>query len=340
MSRNFPGEPAAASANGGERALAAASWILRAAICLHAVALFIIVFQNRQTQFGNLLFMEWLINVEDPYLAAVFVEKITVSLYLAAGLVILFKPLWPLLLLMSGYAFLEACAAVFNAGFRFSEWSLAAQSLRFGLPLVLLILVAGPRMAALREWRVPLAAGLLRILVALVFFTHGYLALLENPRFIDLIIGTSGNIFGSRLSEASAVVLLKWIAIIDFCVALAVLIYPTPLLVPRTFWAAPCRVCPIRRVILPALMIWLAGWGLVTALSRMTTLGIPAGLGQYPELLIRASHVLGPLALWALFTASLQPGTCRSPAVGGGRDREPATPAPGGQPEALPGRAG
>ena len=292
------------------RAFETASWLLRIGIFIHAAALFIFVFSTRQTQFGNLLFMEWLIHSEDPYLAAVWVEKITVSLYLAAGMVILFKPFWPLLLLMAGYAFLEAYSGVFNAGYRFSEWTIAAHALRFGFPLVLLIVVIGPRIPALRNWTAPAAASLLRVLVAVVFFTHGYQALMEDPRFIDLIIGTSANVLDVRISEATAVVILKGIAVVDFCVALAVIVYPTPLFVPAKLWASPCPVCAIRRVIVPSLMIWLAGWGLITALSRMTSLGYPVGLSQYPELLIRASHVLGPLALWSLFAASYRPHAC------------------------------
>ncbi|MFU8848480.1 MAG: hypothetical protein ACNA77_07160 [Opitutales bacterium] len=291
--------------NGADRCLFYGSYLLRASVLIHALALFIIVFQTRQTQFGVLLFMNWLSEFEDPYLAAVLVEKITVSLYLVAALVIVFKPYWPLLLFIAGYAFLEAYASAANSGFRYSEWSPAAQALRYGAPLVLLILVGAPKFEALRTWRLPLAVSLLRVFVAVVFFTHGYLALLGSPGFIDLIIGTSGNIFGARLSESAAVVLLKWIAVIDFCVALAVLVYPIPLLVPRSLWAGPCRICPIRRGILPGLMCWLALWGLVTALSRMTSLGLPTGLWQYPELLLRGSHFLGPLALWALFAAMM-----------------------------------
>lgn len=244
--------------------------------------------------------MDWLSEFEDPYLSAVLIEKITVSLYLAAGLVVLFKPYWLLLLLMAAYALLEAYANFINGGSRYSEWSLAGQALRYGSPLILLILASGSKIGIPQRWRLPLSTGLLRLLVALVFFTHGYLAFLEYPHFVDLIIGTSANIFGSRLSEASTGVLLKWIAGIDFCVALAVLIYPKPLFMPRKLWPLPFCHSRIHRVILPTLMLWLAAWGLVTALSRITSLGIPIGLSQYPELLIRTSHVLGPLALWAL----------------------------------------
>jgi hypothetical protein len=97
--------------------------------------------------------------------------------------------------------------------------------------------------------------------------------------------------------------MLQVIAIVDFCVALAVLIYPTPLLVPRRLWPWPCAICPIHRVIVPALLLWMTFWGLATAASRMTALGYPNGMYAYPELIVRGSHFLGPLALWCLFRA-------------------------------------
>lgn len=289
------------------RTLEIGKFLLRVSVFIHAVALFIIVFQTRQTQFGVLLFMDWLSEFEDPHLAAVLFEKITVSLYIAAGVVVLFKPYGALLLFMAGYAFLEALSGVMNNGSRYSEWSLVEQALRYGSPLVLLILASGSQMNLMRRWNRQLATALLRILVALVFFSHGYLALLGYPRFIDLIIGTSANIFGSRLSEASTVTLLKWTGGIDFGVALAVLIFPTPLFIPRRFWASPSQHSLIRRAVVPTLMLWLAAWGLVTALSRITALGLPTGLSQYPELLIRTSHMLGPLALWALLVGCHAP---------------------------------
>ncbi len=297
----------------------AGSWLIRVAVLLHALALFAIVFSTRQTQFGNVLFLKWFIDLEDPYAAAILVEKITVSLYLLAGLIVLFRPYWPLLLLMAAYAFMEAASGTFNAGYRFSEWTIPAHALRYGLPLVLLTLVVLPKIASLRNWTVPVAAGLLRVLVAVVFVTHGYQALMEDPRFIDLIIGSFGNLFNVSVGESTAVAVLKVIAVIDFCVALAALIYPRPLLVPHRFWASPCRDCAIRRVIVPGLMIWLAFWGLITALSRMTAMRPSEALSEYPELLVRVPHVLGPLALWCLFAATYRTRTCRS-----GEEAEPA----------------
>jgi hypothetical protein len=44
------------------------------------------------------------------------------------------------------------------------------------------------------------------------------------------------------------------------------------------------------------LLVWLCFWSTVTAFSRMTALGV----GSYPEVLLRSSHILAPVALWCL----------------------------------------
>jgi hypothetical protein len=292
----------------------AASWLLRAAILLHAVGKFVSVFSMRHTQFGNFLFIELFeqrLQVADPYVSAVWVEKISVSLYLLAGLVVLFRPWWPLLVLMFGYALAEAIAGTLMAGYRFSEWTLPAHALRFLTPLALLALLIAPASAALQPWRLPATRTLLRVATAMVFVTHGLQAYLADPHFIDLILGTTRRIFGIRPTEAAVVHSLKIIAMVDFGVALALLVYPVPLFLPRRWWAEPCAGCPIRRTVLPALLAWTACWGFVTAGSRIASLGWVSGLPQYPELLDRASHFLAPLALWCLYAAEKAPAICR-----------------------------
>lgn len=288
-----------------------ASWLLRTGILLHAVALFVIVFTTRQTQFGNLLFLHWLIDSEDPYLAAVFVEKVSVSVYLAAALLAWAKPMWPLLLAIAAYAFLEAYAGYQNGGSRFSDWTIAAQALRFGLPLVMTVWLLLSQVPRLRSWSCPVAASLLRLLVAVVFAAHGYQAWMGDPRFIDLIIGTFGNGLGISVSEATAVMVLKGIGLVDFIVAFAVLIMPLAVYIFHSLFSASANAAAIQNRLMTVLTLWLSLWGLVTALSRMTALGYPSGLYQYPELLIRAPHVLGPLAL--LFMLRIAKGRVNQP---------------------------
>lgn len=277
-------------------AIPAAEWLLRICVLAYCAAQFALVFGKRQTRIGNYLFLE----LELPYGSAVYIEKIAVSIFLAAGVLTLLRPMWPVLALIAAYTFAEPLAGYLQGGYRYSDWSPLTQAARWMTPLALLAMTAMPRAAALGPWRMPAASALLRIGIALVFITHGLFALWAHPAFVDLIIGTVRNFFGAPMTEATARWLLWIIGVVDICVALALLIYPVPLGVPRRVWADPCRVCPIRRIIVPSLLGWMAFWGLVTALSRMTAQGMPRGLGEYPELLVRASHYLGPIALMLL----------------------------------------
>src|SRR5699024_87135 len=81
------------------------------------------------------------------------------------------------------------------------------------------------------------------------------------------------NIFGVRWSEATAVQIMQVIGWVDIVVALAVLLKPNKYL-----------------------LAWLLFWSTLTAFSRMTALGT----GAYTEVLMRASHIVAPLAVYML----------------------------------------
>lgn len=169
-------------------------------------------------------------------------------------------------LALPAFAFLlaESCLVAKMGGTGHAEWAPAAHALRYGTPLALVLV------AAFGEARID---GLLRLCLALVFVTHGAEALLHFPRFIDLIIGSAENLLGWRVTETQAKSALTAIGIADLVAGGLVLVRPHP-----------------------ALLWWMAFWGLVTALSRMTCLGWEA----YREVLLRATHVLVPvvLVLW------------------------------------------
>ncbi|MCC5844342.1 MAG: hypothetical protein JJU05_08840 [Verrucomicrobia bacterium] len=281
--------------------IAAASLLLRIAIIIHAAATFLSVFTYQFTQFGTWLFMEAFHNLDDPASAAFYVERILVSIYLAAAVAVVFAPAWPLLILISGYIFMESYSGLRNTGHLFSEWMPAAYMLRYLTPWVLMVLTVGPRFEKTRAWTRPAAMGLLQLGIGGVFFVHGCLAWMEHPGFIDLIIGTFRNLFRIPMNESAAVTILKGIAVVDWVVALALLLYPNPPFAPDSFWNRFPKAAAARRRLVPPLLFWLAGWGLVTALSRLTGPGLPVGFSQYPALLTRASHYLGPLALYVLF---------------------------------------
>src|SRR3546814_7171694 len=94
-----------------------------------------------------------------------------------------------------------------------------------------------------------------------------------NPQFIDFIIGSANNILGVRWTEATALQIMRIIGWVDIIVAIAVLLKPHKYL-----------------------LAWLLFWSTITAFSRMTSLGT----GAYTEVLMRASHILAPLAVYML----------------------------------------
>ena len=123
------------------------------------------------------------------------------------------------------------------------------------------------------DGRLRTAAWGLRLGISALFITHGLEALYLHPRFIDYLIGTAGNLAGISMREATAGTLLRLIGVTDIAVALALLLRPSS-----------------------GVLFWMAFWGLVTALSRVTTFGP----GVYFEVLVRFPHFLAPLALWLL----------------------------------------
>ncbi len=168
--------------------------------------------------------------------------------------------------MIPAFAFLltESCFIAKMDGVGHAQWAPAAHALRYGTPLALALL-------AMKE---PFGEAqvmmLLRVSLAFVFVTHGAEALMHYPRFIDLIIGSGENLFRWRITESQARSALTLIGVLDIAAGIAILV--------RAF---------------PALLWWMAVWGLVTALSRMTSLGWEA----YRDVLVRASHFLVPMIL-------------------------------------------
>lgn len=241
-------------------------WILGAAVLIHAIGLFAVVFGAHQTHFGNYLFLV----IGMPNAQAIFIEKITVTVFLITTFAAVFRPRAYLLLPVFAYVFFEAYAGYYQGGYRFSDWTMITHALRYAAPLGLLLLFL-PAARIFKHHHQLLASGwLLRAGLFAVFFGHGMLSIMGNPQFIDLLIGTTWNLLEVRVTEAFAVQILLVIGVVDIAVATALLIRP---------WTS--------------LLWWMAFWGLLTAFSRLTTLG----LGAYFEVMLRASHILAPLFL-------------------------------------------
>lgn len=246
-----------------------ADWLLRAAIVLHALGLARAMFTRVGTSLGSIALLEW----EIPHSTILLAEKTGSVLVLVAALSVLIRPTVVALSIIAVLIFAEALAGVRAGGFHFYELTPYAHALRYAAPLALVPLIARARFFGRPEARRNTAAWILRIAIGVVFVVHGYEAWMLHPHFIDFVLTASEGLLGFEMEEATAGTVLKAIGIVDFAVVVWLLVKPS--------WP---------------LLGWLAFWGLITALARPVTLGFDS----YPELLLRATHVLAPLALGCL----------------------------------------
>lgn len=208
-------------------------------------------------------------------------------------------PRWYLLAPAGLYVLAEYTLRTVVGGQPFSEWAPAAAALRFATPLVTPFLLlslssravaqetrdgspdpSGAESLRASERRLKFWAWWLRCAVAVVFLTHGFEALRHHPAFVDLVIGTGTRMFDVWFEESVVTQVLGVIGIVDLFVAIGLL-------------ASPNRL----------VLGWAGCWGLVTALSRITAYG----WGAYPELLMRATHFLVPLALILVYSRIKKP---------------------------------
>jgi len=257
----------------GAPPMAAAGWLLRLAVagfCAGAAASLLL---QMGSGLGSYFFLEHAV----PDTRTGYGERIAAYTLLAVGLLTVIKPHWLFLAPLAALVILEACARVFNGGAPFAEWTVYAYALRYVAPVALLLLVIrrpANRLSPAGQAR--LTAWVLRVAIAVVFICHGVEAFLQHPRFLDYIIGSADRMLGLGISEAQAGMLLRIIGIVDVAVAFVVLIRP------------------YRGV-----LYWMAFWGLITALARVTTYGFDV----YYEVLVRFPHFLAPLAVVFLVKA-------------------------------------
>lgn len=251
-------------------AATAAGWLLRVAVLGHCIGAAATIFHKLGSGLGTYFFQE----ASAAHATVAFWERMAAYGLLAFGIAAFLRPHWALLLPIALLTIADAWARVFNGGAPFAEWTLWAHALRYTAPVALAALALG----ALNRWPGPprhqtAVAWMLRAAVAVVFTVHGLEALNQHPRFIDYLIGTGENLAGLQIQEAQAVAVLKVIGVVDIAVAALVLIRP-----------------------FPAVLFWMAFWGFITAMARVTTFGPDV----YYEVLLRFSHFLAPLAVFCL----------------------------------------
>jgi hypothetical protein len=252
-----------------DRSECIADWLLRAAVVIFALGLARALFTRVGTSLGSVALLHW----EVPHSTILIAEKIGAAVVLVAALSLLIRPTVAALLVVAVPVFTEAIAGVKAGGFHFYELTPYAHALRYATPLALIPLIARAEFFGTPDARKQTSAWLLRLATATVFVIHGYEAWKLHPYFIDFVLAAAGGLFGLNIEESTAARILQIIAIVDFVVAGWLLVKPS--------WP---------------LLGWLAFWGLVTALARPVTLGF----ASYPEVLLRASHVLAPLVIGLL----------------------------------------
>jgi hypothetical protein len=243
-----------------------ADWLLRLAILIHALGVAVAIFTRSGSVLGDIALMNYGVG----HATIFFWERLIASILLVAALSLLAFPTVLALVVIGSIIVLEACAAQRAGGFPFAEYTPLAMALRYLTPLALLPLVVTERIAPPGRWRARTASWILRIAVSIVFCIHGLEAIWLHPGFIDLLIGSARNALGLSLTEATAVHMLRVIGIVDIVVAILILVHP---------WKP--------------LLGWICFWGLITALARP----LAHGLGAYPEVLLRSSHILAALAI-------------------------------------------
>lgn len=199
---------------------------------------------------------------------------------IAAAVLVLFRPCWPVLVPVVLWELALALATTWLGGDAGSEVSLLGHMARMAAPIGLMLIDPWPKNLGLSSRRVEAAIWLLRIGIAATFIGHGYESLQLKPSFVDLLLNSSRNILSWRMTQDTAECILYVIGIIDVSVGILILGFR---------WRT--------------IAFYMAFWGLVTAFSRWTAVGW-SGLGTiYPKLLIRTAHAGVPLAVglyWCL----------------------------------------
>ncbi len=173
-----------------------------------------------------------------------------------------------------------------NPGDPFHATDPAGHAVRYAAPLALLLLTAFPGKRS--ESKI---AWVLRWGVAGTFVGHGLCALWLQPSFIDLIVGTMNSFLGDPiLTAVSREALSEALAVSASRQAFAEA--ALPIIAIQDFILVGLLLLPKRRM--KKIALWMAIWGLVTALSRMTAYG----WDFWHDLALRICNGGIPLFLW------------------------------------------
>jgi hypothetical protein len=192
-----------------------------------------------------------------------------------------------LLGLLAGWSFVLAIFSWWvNPGNPFHATDPIGHAVRFAAPVALLLFIAFPgrEQESKIEW-------VLRWGVAGTFIGHGLYALWMKPSFIDLIVGTLNLFLGDPILTAGSLEALEE----AFAVAASRQAFAElalPIIAIQDFILVALLVLPRKRI--KTIALWMAVWGFVTAVSRMTTYG----WDHWHDLALRICNGGIPLFLW------------------------------------------
>lgn len=178
-------------------------------------------------------------------------------------------------------------SCIINPGNLFHATDPAGHAVRYAAPLALLLLTVFPEKG--NEHRVE---WLLRWGVAGTFIGHGLCALWLKPSFIDLIIGTMNLFLGDPVFTAVSFEDLEE-ALTIAASRQAFAESALPIIAIQDFILVTLLLLPGKRI--KTVALWMAVWGFVTAMSRMTAYG----WDHWHDLALRICNGGIPLFLWA-----------------------------------------
>lgn len=153
----------------------------------------------------------------------------------------------------------------------FAELALPEHAVRYVAPLALAVCGGVGAASCSSSNRTRVAVMMLAVAASLTFAAHGYKASKCYAPFTDLILLSEMQWIDAGTTQATAEKMLVVIGVVDIFAAAALLAFRS-------------RVAALYMVV----------WGLVTATSRMTALGMEA----WPETLIRIANGGVPLVIW------------------------------------------
>ncbi len=236
-------------------------WILKMVILLQCAGVFFLLQSGSAVE--GMLFMDYGL----PQTSSKQIEKAVGLLFLFLGFFVFIRPFQIILVVLASMFLALAWIIQLQGGSPFTEWSLFAHAVRILLPVTFIFIMKEGLLYK------KVAFYLLVFGLSITFITHGLEAISLHPYFIDYLITTAKRLVEFNLTESVAGIVLKTIGSLDILVGLSILTF-------RSKW----------------LFLWMAVWGFITAFARITELG----WGMFPEVLVRAVHFGGPVALGLL----------------------------------------